>query len=80
MKLSEKLAALEQEESREAADATAAAPSPPSAGVVKRARATKARAASTEAGTAIAGTTPGQDLSTHEIDSDVPSVAKEETP
>ncbi len=43
-------------------------------------RRAKARAASTESGAASAGTTPGQDLSTHEIDSDVPSVAKEETP
>ena len=38
MKLSEKLAALEEEESREAADA--APPSPPPAGVQKRTRAT----------------------------------------
>ena len=39
-------------------------------------RRAKARATSTESGTAVSGTTPGQDLSTHEIDSDVPSVAK----
>ena len=39
-------------------------------------RRAKARATSGEVG----GTTPGEDLSTHEIDSDVPSVAKEETP
>jgi large subunit ribosomal protein L4 len=36
----------------------------------------KARARSGE----IGATTPGEDLSTHEIDSDVPSIAKEETP
>ena len=46
MKLSEKLAALEQEESREAADASANA-APPTAGVTKRPRPTRARAAAT---------------------------------
>ncbi len=47
MKLSEKLAALEQEENREAAEA-APAPTAPTAGVTKRARPTgKARTAST---------------------------------
>jgi len=40
MKLSEKLAALEQEETREAAEASAAAPTP-TAGVTKRARAAR---------------------------------------
>ena len=39
-------------------------------------RRAKARATSGEVG----GTTPGEDLAPHEIDSDVPSVAKEETP
>src|SRR4030095_1238408 len=45
MKLSEKLAALEQEESREAAES---APAPPAAGVPKRTRSTgRPKAAST---------------------------------